>query len=271
MKGHNNPYCFARPIYCLGTWLWLVLATSHPIALYADESDNVAMKRGADPVWYSGETKKLVPASPPTRNLIDVDDRFDKLASAIDASNSNYSWFSQFFDGLLKFIRDSWQIVLLLVLLAALTLVVFLLWKIQKFIEPKSKATQSLASLAAQQYKVTDLPFELDNPDIPLQQMIEEYRKRGDYSTAMSYLYSLMLIELDAAGLIRLAKGKTNWTYLSELGHRQEERTFATTVVYWFEHVFFGKHNMERDAFESIWTSLAPFQERLKLAQREKA
>ncbi|MFO0384003.1 MAG: hypothetical protein ACK506_20055 [Pirellula sp.] len=234
-----------------------------------DDAEKAALKKGTDPVWYSAEKLALVPATPISRNKIDASDRYNRVASANSTNSKNYSWLTEFFEGLLDFIRGSWQILLTVAIVAAIALVILFLIKIQRLVEAPSKSITGATSVATQQRKVTDLPFELDSPDIPLLQLIEQYRGRGDYAKAIVYLYSLILIELDAVGLIRLARGKTNWTYLRELSPRQDEKAFATTVVYWFEHVFFGKQNMDAQTFESIWASFPQFNERLKDARRE--
>lgn len=235
----------------------------------SESPDDIALKRGSDPVWYSPEKRALVPVTPISRNSIDASDRFDRIASSNKTEPKSYSWMTEFFEGLLEFFRNTWHIVLIVVLVAAVTLVIFLLVRIQNLVEAPNRQLSGATSVATQQRKVTDLPFELDSPDIPLFQLVEQYRARGDYSKAIVYLYSLMLIELDAVGLIRLAKGKTNWTYLRELTPRQHENAFATKVVYWFEHVFFGKHNMDAHAFESLWATFPQFNERLKEARKE--
>jgi hypothetical protein len=248
-------------------WFWLINGSiSHA---WVDDAENAALKKGTDPVWYSAEERSLVPATPISRNKIDASDRYNRVASANSTNSKNYSWLTEFFEGLLDFIRDSWQILLIVVVVAAIALVFLLLIKIQRLVEAPSRSIIGETSVATQQRKVTDLPFELDSPDIPLLQLVEQYRGRGDYSKAIIYLYSLILIELDAVGMIRLARGKTNWTYLRELSPRKDEKAFATTVVYWFEHVFFGKQNIDVQTFESIWASFPQFNERLKEARRE--
>lgn len=247
--------------------LWIMFGS---ISIARSESpDDVALKRGSDPVWYSPEERSLVPITPISRNSIDASDRFDRIASTHNTKTKNYSWLTEFFEGLLEFFRNTWHIVLIVVLVAAVTLVVFLLLRIQNLVEAPNRQLSGSTSVATQQRKATDLPFELDAPDIPLFQLVEQYRTRGDYSKAIVYLYSLMLIELDAVGLIRLAKGKTNWTYLRELTPRQHENAFATEVVYWFEHVFFGKQNMDAQSFESLWATFPQFNARLKEARKE--
>ncbi|MCU0719229.1 MAG: hypothetical protein MUC83_05970 [Pirellula sp.] len=253
-------------IVFLQALLWLMITPT--CYAWVEEADDAALKRGSDPVWYSSEKRALVPAKPISRNQIDASDRYNRLDSGNGVTRS-YSWLTEFFEGLVNFIRDSWQIVLIVAVVAAIVLVVLFLVKIQRMVEAPSRSINNATTVATQQRKVTDLPFELDSPDIPLLQLIEQYRGRGDYSKAIVYLYSLILIELDAVGLIRLAKGKTNWTYLRELSPRQDEKAFATTIVYWFEHVFFGKQNMDAQAFESIWATFPQFNERLKEVRRE--
>ena len=235
----------------------------------SESPDDIALKRGSDPLWYSSEKRALVPVTPISRNSIDASDRLDRIASSNSTKTKDYSWMTEFFEGLLEFFRNTWHIVLIVVIVAAVTLVIFLLARIQNLVEAPNRQLSGATSVATQQRKVTDLPFELDSPDIPLFQLVEQYRASGDYSKAIVYLYSLMLIELDAVGLIRLAKGTTNWTYLRELTPRQHENAFATKVVYWFEHVFFGKQNMDAHAFESLWATFPQFNERLKEVRKE--
>lgn len=239
------------------------------ISFGTDESLDSALRKGTDPVWYSAEKRELVPATPISRNQIDASDRYDQLAKTDVGDNSSRNWFYDFFDSLIEFVRATWQIALILAIGAVVALVIFFLLRVQRLFEAPQGSPGGISSHAVQQRKVTDLPFELDSPDIPLLQLVEQYRGRGDYSKAIIYLYSLMLIELDAVGLIRMTKGKTNWTYLRELSSRQEERAYATTVVHWFEHVFFGKHQMDATAFESLWASFPSFSERLAAARKE--
>lgn len=249
--------------------LWIMFGSTS--IARSESPDDIALKRGSDPVWYSPEKRALVPVKPISRNSIDASDRLDRIASSNSTKTKDYPWMTEFFEGLLEFFRNTWHIVLIVVIVAAVTLVIFLLVRIQNLVEAPNRQLSSATSIAIQQRKVTDLPFELDSPDIPLFQLVEQYRARGEYSKAIVYLYSLMLIELDAVGLIRLAKGKTNWTYLRELAPRQLENAFATKVVYWFEHVFFGKQNMDAHAFESLWSTFPQFNERLKEARKEQS
>ncbi len=114
------------------------------------------------------------------------------------------------------------------------------------------------------QAKITDLPFEIEQSNLGLLEQASLFRSRGEYSKAIVYLFSHVLVELDAAGHIRLARGKTNRIYLRELGSRETERKFTSYLVRWFEHVFFGKHDMDPEVFEKIWGQLPAFDRQLK-------
>jgi len=133
------------------------------------------------------------------------------------------------------------------------------------------RRTQEIAASTAErdQAKITDLPFEIEQSTLGLLEQAGVFRSRGEYSKAIVYLFSHVLVELDAAGHIRLARGKTNRIYLRELGSRETERKFTSYLVRWFEHVFFGKHDMDPEVFEKIWGQLPAFDRQLKNIARE--
>ncbi|XZE20781.1 hypothetical protein SH449x_000668 [Pirellulaceae bacterium SH449] len=246
----------------------MLLACQHTLA--AAQSDATVLSKGADPTWYSAEDRTLVPATPKTSTGINTSDRHNQISNGSTKTTRDFGWLSDMFRGMLSFIRDFWKIILTIVLIAVLTLIVFFLIRVQRMIDPPGSKSSGNTSVATQQRKVTDLPFELDRPDLPLLQLVEQYRNQGEFSKAIIYLYSYILIELDAAGLVRLAKGKTNWTYLSELNPRPQEKSLTTSVVYWFEHIFFGKQEMDAAAFDAIWSAMPAFHEGLKAIRKER-
>lgn len=262
----------ARRIICsrlLRMGVVLTLLACHP-TLAAAQADTTVLSNGADPTWYSAENRTLVPATPKPRAGINTSDRHNLINNGGTKAAKDFSWLSDIFRGMLTFIRDFWQILLIIALIAVLSLVAFFLVKIQRLMDSPANKSSGGTSVATQQRKVTDLPFELDRQDLPLLQLVEQYRNQGEFSQAIIYLYSYILIELDAAGLVRLAKGKTNWTYLSELNPRPQEKALTTSVVYWFEHIFFGKQEMDAAAFDTIWTALPSFHEGLKAYRKER-
>lgn len=253
----------------LGLGVALVLLACHPTMADA-QTDTTVLSKGTDPTWYSVENRTLVPAPPKPRAGINTSDRHNLIDNGGSKAAKEFSWLGDIFRGMLAFIREFYQILLIIVLIAVLCLVVYFLVRIQRLMDSPANKLSGGTRVATQQRKVTDLPFELDRPDLPLLQLVEQYRSQGEFSKAIIYLYSYILIELDAAGLVRLAKGKTNWTYLSELNPRPQEKAFTTSVVYWFEHIFFGKQEMDAAAFESIWTALPSFHEGLSAIRKER-
>jgi hypothetical protein len=92
----------------------------------------------------------------------------------------------------------------------------------------------------------------------------EKYRAAGDYSKAITYLFSHALVEMDGARCIRLARGKTNRAYLRELRDQESLRYFTNQLVLAFEYAFFGKHVLSKEAFERIWEQVPAFDANIK-------
>lgn len=92
--------------------------------------------------------------------------------------------------------------------------------------------------------------------------LLEEARRayeQGNYSEAIIYLFSHQLVSLDRRQFIRLAKGKTNRQYLRELKKRGTLGGLFEQTMVCFEDVFFGKHDLDRQRFESCWSRLPEF------------
>jgi hypothetical protein len=72
----------------------------------------------------------------------------------------------------------------------------------------------------------------------------------------MMFLYSFLLIELDAHQLIRLSRGKTNRDYSRELrGAVAIYPCFAATMEA-FERVFFGRYNLENQQIDDLFSQV---------------
>lgn len=83
--------------------------------------------------------------------------------------------------------------------------------------------------------------------------------ERGEFSGAMIYLYSHVLLRLDRGHLIRLAKGKTNRQYLREVRARPTVASFFESAMHAFEAAFFGRRELPRDEFETTWRGIDDF------------
>jgi hypothetical protein len=71
---------------------------------------------------------------------------------------------------------------------------------------------------------------------------------------AVVYLYGHLLLTMDSAGQLELARGKTNHQYLRELRSASPEQAgLLRDAISLFERSFFGQHGVTRDEFESLW------------------
>ncbi len=103
-------------------------------------------------------------------------------------------------------------------------------------------------------------------PELPSQNiddLLGEARRcyeQGDYRAAIIYLFSHQLVRLDKRQIIHLARGKTNWQYLREVGRRSSLGELLEHTITVFEEVYFGHHSLERTRFESCWFRLDEFE-----------
>ena len=78
--------------------------------------------------------------------------------------------------------------------------------------------------------------------------------ERGDLQAAIVFYYSHVLVSLHRAGVIFLAKGKTNRQYGREVETRlSDERSAFDAIRQLFEAAYFGGYDVPRDAFTTIW------------------
>lgn len=101
-----------------------------------------------------------------------------------------------------------------------------------------------------------ELPFELEAASLTvdgLWQQALRAKQQGDYRKAMMFLYSFLLIELDAHHLIRLSRGKTNRDYSRELrGTLAVYPCFLATMEA-FERVFFGRYTLAEQQIDDLF------------------
>jgi hypothetical protein len=119
--------------------------------------------------------------------------------------------------------------------------------------------------------KVQALPFQLRKTTGDFLAEAERLYAAGNYSEAIIYLYSHLLVELDAHHVIRLAKGKTNRQYLRETRTRLVLRDILGRTMVAFEDVFFGHHDLSRERFEECWNRVNEFHAELEKVERAAA
>jgi hypothetical protein len=143
----------------------------------------------------------------------------------------------------------------LAVVLAALTLMILRAARLRKL----SGRNRGEALVIGEAHQIEALPFPVARANLSLLDQARLFYQAGNYATAMIYLFSHQLVQLDRHQVIRLAKGKTNRQYLRELARRHVlAQLFEQTMVA-FEDVFFGGHPLQRQRFEARWRRLDEF------------
>ncbi|MGC4001668.1 MAG: hypothetical protein QM811_00320 [Pirellulales bacterium] len=108
--------------------------------------------------------------------------------------------------------------------------------------------------------RLEDLPVQLSPTVHDPWHEAKRLAAEGRLAEATIYLYSHILIKLTEAGLIQLAKGKTNRRYLVELsGHERIERYFYGAMTM-FEDSYFGHHPPTIERFNAVadeWPRIA--------------
>lgn len=102
--------------------------------------------------------------------------------------------------------------------------------------------------------RIKHLPPELRRTDVNLRTECERLMLDGKYDQAIILLLGHQLLLLDKQGLLRLARGKTNGTYV------RETRSNDADCAMWlrqtadaFEHSYFGRHSLSREVFVQLW------------------
>ena len=237
-------------------------------------SKNVAndvdlIRKSTHPVWCDAETGNITPVEASMKE-IDVSDRHVSIASPVTPKNSK--WWGTFGGSLSDFyswLFGSWLTILVVFACLLGFTVVFLVWRYglngEEF--ARSRNITDRLEQDRKKAKIQDLPFEIEQTAIGLLGQAENLRNAGDYSKAIVYLFSHVLVELDGAGCIQLSRGKTNRTYLRELRGREKLTGFTNQLVKAFEFAFFGKHRLSQELFEAIWQQLPAFEENLKQSE----
>lgn len=235
-------------------------------------SDDRAVRRGTHPVWVDRETES-VRVPPHQLEQQDYSDRHDAIKSESGSSNrfgwwdylfgsgSGSSFWSSFFDGLMQV----WRILLILILLCVVGSAIYYIVRTGKFSYFARRAQQTTLGedVELQQAKISELPFELEGSMVGLRAQAEKYRNSGDYSKAIVYLFSYLLVELDQSHCIRLERGKTNGVYLREVTPWTQLCSYLQGAVRLFEQAYFGRRQIDRDAFEELWSKIIAFEQML--------
>ncbi|MFN6129499.1 MAG: hypothetical protein ACK6DC_01490 [Planctomycetota bacterium] len=259
------------PIIAMLGWCTLLIASNAPLASES-EPGRKAVRRGTSTIWAEPENESVtVPENQLDRG--DYSDRHESILS--DAGDSAWNrWLRDFWDlgngssslaAFSKWMYEAWRLLVLIGLGILVAVLVYFLLRseaFRTFFSPRSE-DRTTEDLEQQRAKVSDLPFEIEQPLVGLRAQAERLRNAGDYSKAIVYLFSYLLVELDHAHCIRLERGKTNGAYVRELHPWSSLLSTMLPTVRLFELAYFGRREIDRDAFEGVWSKLASFEEML--------
>ncbi|MDP1562689.1 MAG: hypothetical protein Q8M16_15035 [Pirellulaceae bacterium] len=165
-----------------------------------------------------------------------------------------FSWWGNL---LAAFGLNGWMVLLLLLAVAFLIVIFVILARTdwgRSLIARNDRATRRRKAVAKE-----ELPFELEAANLTvdgLWQHATKAKQQGDFRRALMFLYSYLLIELDAHQMIRLSRGKTNRDYGRELtGILSVYPCFVATMDA-FERVFFGRFQLESEQVEELFSQV---------------
>jgi len=194
------------------------------------------------------------------------------VAPPPDLKNRNSKWQAKPPRARTPWTMPEWLVSLLealgwMVLLAALLIVGYLL--VRAFLRAETGAASGVGVSeetpgVGHSDRVESLPFPLHRAHMDLLAEARRHYEAGNFSEAIIYLYSHLLVELDKHQWIRLAKGKTNRQYLREVSRRGATSYLLERTMLAFEDVFFGNLPLGRERFESCWNGLDEFHQNLE-------
>ncbi|MCY2978625.1 MAG: hypothetical protein NTU79_08190 [Planctomycetota bacterium] len=248
-----------------------VFGNVRPLAADETVAKNIAVendlvRKSTHPVWFDAKTGNITPVAA-RKNEIDVSDRHSSVATPEPRTNS--AWWDSLSGSLsmvFSWLFEGWLTILGVFLVLLAIVAGFLLWRYGSSGDGffRSREAEDLLAHEREKAKIQDLPFEIEQTAMGLLGQAAKLRAAGDYSKAIVYLFSHVLVEMDGARCIRLTRGKTNRIYLRELRGREMLKNFTNQLVQAFEFAFFGKHQLSQESFEAIWQQLPVFEESLK-------
>ena len=148
--------------------------------------------------------------------------------------------------------------IVLAVLLVGVAVLLFLMYRDARVKRYRAGGQEEDQVVNADQ--VEALPFMASRPRGDLLGEARRHYQQGNYNEAIIYLFSHELVQLDKAGLIDLAHGKTNHQYLREVAAARGVKGPLALTMSAFEGVFFGGRSLDRAGFEACWNLLSAFE-----------
>ena len=170
--------------------------------------------------------------------------------------NVNFSWLPKL----------AWIVTLTVgAILFVLLLVWF--WKIYKPIEPTKEAEKAEPGKPRLVEALPEGMIEAIDLSDPLGEATRR-RNRGDYQGALACLFAHQLLRLSAAGMIRLAPGRTGRQLVRSISDTSL-RSLVQPTLRLFESSYYGRKPVLADEFEYAWNKANEFEQRMNLEARK--
>ncbi len=211
--------------------------------------------RGSSPNWFSKEDRTTVfPNVPPNYQRDLLKDRAKNIAQPKPKSNWNWDW------GLPDGFWETISIIgIAAILMSVITALLYFFWSDESWTYAKGELREKKKN-AIKPASLSDLPFQVESTPLGTLDAAKLAMNQGDYSKAIIYLFSHMLLELDMHSRIRLQRGKTNGMYLREVRRTPPIHAIVQRVALRFEQSFFGNLAISREQFMECWNSLEEFE-----------
>lgn len=234
-----------------------------------------ALEKASNRVWYDPEEKSLVfPAAEPLQKAEDVlKDRHRYVDYNVPPPSANNKAWWDFFASIGEFFSSLvgltfWTI--LAVFVVAVGVYFWLAIDRGWLSVSRRNGGDEREVEEREQAKIVDLPFNIDTPVKGLLGQADAFRLAGDYSRAIVYLFSHVLVILDEADCIRLQRGKTNRIYLRELKEEPSLVELHRYLMQVFEAVFFGRYVVSREQCDRCWSLLPRIEKAIQEAKQHR-
>lgn len=221
--------------------------------------------------WYGPGSRKMKSISQMGyRDKLSVEDASTDRDTAKDhvpwTGNGWFDWLNKWFSNLptgAPAVNNGpstmfWAILLTV---GALILAILVAVFVRKFVGRGSVRKEAVANIRKRKPKLSDLPFQLEKVELTedsLWNLVLKHRDKGDYSKAIIFLFSYLLLNLDRKNLLVLKAGKTNRTYLAELNKSFDGRNLFASMMLCFEDAFFGNKSTKQTEIDSFISQCQP-------------
>lgn len=175
--------------------------------------------------------------------------------------NWNWSW-PQWLQDIIDMIQgffigwEQWQIIAVLAMFGMLFLGLILWFLLRSDFGRRLLQRRQLRQKRRRAVTREELPFEFEAETLTVSGLWAEAlraRQSQDYRRALMFLYSYLLVELDAHQWIRLSRGKTNRTYRLEIAELPVIRPVFESTMDAFEKVFFGRYGLDKAEVDDLF------------------